>query len=169
MSRWQSVAVGAPQLASHRGTPIEPVAGVPIQPELGAPVLPRSTREVPLFLLVYPTLASSTAELRLELLRDGQPVAQARPALPAPEPDGRIGWVGGLPAKSLAAGRYEIVATCAPATSRPRRGPPSRSARVRAYVATQYRAEPRLAMWVPSEMREVCEDVPGTWRRLHLG
>ncbi|HSD29274.1 MAG TPA: hypothetical protein VLL75_18370, partial [Vicinamibacteria bacterium] len=73
--------------------------------------LPRSTREIPLFLPVYPTLASGAVELRLELLRDGQPVAQARPALPAPEPDGRIAWVGGLPARSLAAGRYEVVAT----------------------------------------------------------
>lgn len=35
-------------------------------------------------------------------------------------------------------------------------------ARARAYVATQYRAEPKLAMWVPSEMREEYDDVPGT-------
>ena len=95
------------------GTSDDPlaVAGVSIQPELGTPVLPRSTREIPLFLLVYPTLASGAPELRLELLRDGQPVAQARPPLPAPEPDGRIAWVGGLPAQSLAPGRYEVVAT----------------------------------------------------------
>jgi hypothetical protein len=33
--------------------------------------------------------------------------------------------------------------------------------RARAYVATQYRAEPRLAMWVPAEMREAYEDLPG--------
>jgi hypothetical protein len=87
------------------------VAGVSIQPELGTPVLPRSTPEVPLFLLIYPTLVTAGAELRLELLRDGRPVAQASPPLPAPEPDGRIAWVGGLPAKSLAPGRYEVVAT----------------------------------------------------------
>jgi hypothetical protein len=95
------------------GTSDDPmrVAGVSIQPELGTPVLPRSTREIPLFLLVYPTPASSGAGLRLELLRDGQPVAQAQAPLPAPEPDGRIAWVGGLPAKSLAPGRYEVVAT----------------------------------------------------------
>jgi VWFA-related protein len=87
------------------------VAGVSIQPELGTPVLPRSTPEIPLFLLVYPTLVPAPAELRLELLRDGQPVARARPPLPAPEPDGRIAWIGGLPAKSLAPGRYEVAAT----------------------------------------------------------
>ena len=34
-------------------------------------------------------------------------------------------------------------------------------ARARAYVATQYRAEPRLAMWVPAEMREEYEDLTG--------
>ncbi|HXK12099.1 MAG TPA: hypothetical protein VMT70_20840, partial [Vicinamibacteria bacterium] len=33
-------------------------------------------------------------------------------------------------------------------------------ARARAYVATQYRAEPRLALWVPAEMREEYEDLP---------
>lgn len=60
---------------------------------------------------VYPTLAPGGVELRLELLGDGQPVARASPPLPAPETDGRIAWIGGLPAKSLAAGRYEVVAT----------------------------------------------------------
>jgi len=34
-------------------------------------------------------------------------------------------------------------------------------ARARAYVATQYRAEPRLAMWVPSAMRAEDADLPG--------
>ncbi len=33
--------------------------------------------------------------------------------------------------------------------------------RARAYVATQYRAEPKLAMWVPEEMREAYEDLTG--------
>jgi hypothetical protein len=35
-------------------------------------------------------------------------------------------------------------------------------ARARAWVATQYEAEPKLAMWVPSEMREKYDDLPGT-------
>ncbi len=34
-------------------------------------------------------------------------------------------------------------------------------ARARAYVSTQYRAEPKLAMWVPVEMREEYEDLTG--------
>jgi VWFA-related protein len=95
---------------SEAGNPLH-VAGVEIHPELGTPTLPRSMPEIPLFLLVYPTLAAGAADLSLELLRDGQPVAQARPPLPAPEPDGRIAWVGGLSTKSLAPGRYEVVAT----------------------------------------------------------
>ncbi len=97
-------------VGTDAGDPLR-VAGVSIHPELGTPTLPRSMPEIPLFLLVYPSLAASAAELRLELLRDGQPVAQTRPPLPAPEPDGRIAWVGGLPTKSLAPGRYEVVAT----------------------------------------------------------
>jgi hypothetical protein len=35
-------------------------------------------------------------------------------------------------------------------------------ARARAHVATQFRPEPKLAMWVPAEMRERYEDLPGT-------
>jgi VWFA-related protein len=92
------------------GDPLR-VAGVVIHPELGAPQLTRSMPEIPLFLPVYPSLAATAPEIHLELLRDGQPVAQARPPLPAPEPDGRIAGIFGLPAKPLAPGRYEIVAT----------------------------------------------------------
>ena len=87
------------------------VAGVVIHPELGPPQLTRSMPEIPLFLPVYPSLAATSPEIHIELLRDGQPVAQARPPLPAPEPDGRIAGIFGLPAKPLAPGRYEIVAT----------------------------------------------------------
>lgn len=87
------------------------VAGVVIHPELGPPQLTRSMPEIPLFLPVYPSLAATAPEVRLELLRDGQPMAQARPPLPAPEPDGRIAGIFGLPSKPLAPGRYEIVAT----------------------------------------------------------
>ena len=92
------------------GDPLR-VAGVVIHPELGPPQLTRSMPEIPLFLPVYPSLAATAPEVHIELLRDGQPVAQARPPLPAPEPDGRIAGIFGLPAKPLAPGRYEIVAT----------------------------------------------------------
>ena len=92
------------------GDPLR-VAGVVIHPELGPPQLTRSMPEIPLFLPVYPSLAATAPEIHLELLRDGQPVAQARPPLPAPEPDGRIAGIFGLPSKPLAPGRYEIVAT----------------------------------------------------------
>jgi VWFA-related protein len=87
------------------------VAGVTIHPEIGTPTLPRSMPEVPLFLLVYPSLGANAAQMRLELLRDGQPVAETRPPLPPPEADGRVAWVGGLPTRALAPGRYEVVAT----------------------------------------------------------
>lgn len=87
------------------------VAGVVIHPELGPPQLTRSMPEIPLFLPVYPSLAATSPDIHIELLRDGQPMAQARPPLPAPEPDGRIAGIFGLPSKPLAPGRYEIVAT----------------------------------------------------------
>jgi VWFA-related protein len=64
---------------------------------------------------------------------------------------------GGLPAK----GRFWIDAA---------RGTVLRSEttfrfepdRAWAYVATQYRPEPKLAMWVPAEMRETYQDLRGT-------
>jgi hypothetical protein len=54
------------------------VAGVVIHPELGPPQLTRSMPEIPL-LPVYPSLAANSPR-SLELLRDGQAVAQAPPA-----------------------------------------------------------------------------------------
>jgi VWFA-related protein len=96
--------------AHDDGDPLR-VAGVVIHPDLGAPRLGPATAEIPLFLPVYPSLAAAPPEVHLELLRDGQPLAHAQPPLPAPEPDGRIAGIFGLPSKPLAAGRYEIVAT----------------------------------------------------------
>ena len=87
------------------------VAGVAIQPALATPKIFRSTPEIPLFLPIFPTLAGDPTELRLEVLRDGQPVADVSPTVPAPEPDGKIAWIGGLPATGLIPGRYEVVAT----------------------------------------------------------
>jgi hypothetical protein len=39
-------------------------------------------------------------------------------------------------------------------------------ARARAYVATEYVPDPTLALWVPSEMREEYDDLPGAMPRL---
>ncbi|HXK10795.1 MAG TPA: VWA domain-containing protein, partial [Vicinamibacteria bacterium] len=87
------------------------VAGVSVQPEVGRPARPASAPEVSVILPIYPSLAGAGVGLRVELLRGGQPVAQARPALPEREPDGRIVWIGGLPTKRLTPGPYEIVVT----------------------------------------------------------
>lgn len=37
-------------------------------------------------------------------------------------------------------------------------------ARARAHVTTDFRPEPRLALWVPAEMHEEYEDLPGNVR-----
>jgi len=99
--------------SAAEGTGPDPltVAGVAIQPALGVPEISASTREIPLFLPIFPTLAAEPTKLRLEVLREGQPVADVSPTVPAPEPNGEIAWIGGLPAASLPPGRYEIVAT----------------------------------------------------------
>ena len=87
------------------------VSGVSIDPALGASELPAGTKEIPLFLPIYTSLAGAPVELQLKVEHAGETVATVSPKLPAPEPDGRIAWIGSLPAGKLPAGAYEIVAT----------------------------------------------------------
>ena len=87
------------------------VSGVSIAPQVGSGELPVGTKEVPLFLPIYPSFAAAPVELHLEVRHAGETVARSTPQLPAPEPDGRIAWIGSLSTKGLAPGAYEVVAT----------------------------------------------------------
>jgi VWFA-related protein len=87
------------------------VSGVSIAPQVGSGELPVGTREVPLFLPIYPSLAAAPVELQLEVSHAGETVARSTPQLPAAGPDGRIAWIGSLPTKGLAPGAYEVIAT----------------------------------------------------------
>jgi VWFA-related protein len=90
----------------------------------------------------------------------------------------RIAGVEGVEIRFEETGRPTLVrgeeSSDLPATGRfwvdPERGTVLRSetrftfppSRARASVATEYRPEPALALWVPSEMREEYEDIPGS-------
>jgi hypothetical protein len=100
-------ASGAPSTSAD---PLR-VSGVSIDPALGASELPAGTKEIPLFLPIYTSLAGAPVELQLKVEHAGETVAAVSPKLPAPEPDGRIAWIGSLPAEKLPPGDYEVVAT----------------------------------------------------------
>jgi hypothetical protein len=46
--------------------------------------------------------------MTVEFSRDGKTLARAEPALPAPDADGKIRYVGTFPIRSFTPGRYEI-------------------------------------------------------------
>jgi len=87
------------------------VSGVSITPHVGPGELLKGTREVRLFLPIYPSLAAARVELALEVRHLGETLARSTPPLPAAGTDGRIAWIGALPTKGLGAGTYEVVAT----------------------------------------------------------
>jgi hypothetical protein len=87
------------------------VGGVSIAPYVGAGELPAGIAEVSLFLPVYTSSAASPVELELEVRGAAGTLARTTPPLPAAGPDGRIAWIGSLPAEALVPGRYEVVAT----------------------------------------------------------
>ena len=86
------------------------VGGVAVEPELGTPVLRAGTSEVPLLLPIYAPAGVAT-ELQLELRRGDESLKTMKPALPAPDAEGRRAWVGSISTAALPAGRYELVAT----------------------------------------------------------
>jgi hypothetical protein len=76
------------------------------------PLLGRSflegTPTVSLILSLHAGPSASTPEVELDLRRDGQAVAHAKPDLPAPDAGGRITYVGSFPTADLAPGLYEV-------------------------------------------------------------
>jgi VWFA-related protein len=76
-----------------------------------APFVAGTSRELPLFVAVYPKDPAGPVELTVELRRGGQVVASSTSPLAAPEPDGRIPWLGAIPAARLEAGSYDLAVT----------------------------------------------------------
>ena len=90
------------------GDPLR-VENVSLVPGLEAPFVIGSSPELPVFVAVYPAVAGGPVELAVELRRGPGVVAQASTPLPAAGADGRIPWIGGIPAARLLPGSYEIV------------------------------------------------------------
>ena len=87
-------------------------------PHLGGPVSKAQTPNLSFFARVYPASGGEPATLTLDFVKDGKIVGRAQPPLPAPDVQGRIAYVGGVPSAGFAPGRYEIRLTAAQGTAR---------------------------------------------------
>ena len=76
---------------------------------LGRPFEAGSSPEVPIYVPVYPARAGEPVELVVRLLKEGRVVAEGSPTLPPAGPDGRVPWIGGIPAARLLPGSYEVA------------------------------------------------------------
>jgi len=82
-------------------------------PQLGGPVSKAATPNLSFFARVYPAAGGAPPTLTLDFVKDGKIVGRAQPALPAPDAQGRLAYVGGVPSAGFAPGRYEIRLTAA--------------------------------------------------------
>jgi hypothetical protein len=76
-----------------------------LYPNLGEPILKSTTGELPFYFALYGDAQGATAVA--QLVRNGQPVAEAPVELPGAT-GGRIQHVGRLPIAALPAGTYEL-------------------------------------------------------------
>lgn len=69
----------------------------------------RTAGSVSHYFVIYPASGSDAKpELFLQYLRDGEVVAQSKPELPAPRPDGSIPFIATAPVGSFPAGQYLV-------------------------------------------------------------
>jgi VWFA-related protein len=83
------------------------VKDVLIYPNLGE-AISKANKEVGFFFTVYPGAAETKPEAVLELIENGQPLAQVPLPLDAPDASGQIQQVGRLPVGEIPAGTYEL-------------------------------------------------------------
>jgi VWFA-related protein len=86
------------------------VGEVLIYPNLGEPIRKSRDKALTFFLVVTPG-SGAPPQATVEILRDGQPVAQAPAALPAAGASGRIQHIAQVSIDALSAGRYTLRLT----------------------------------------------------------
>ncbi|HEV8430256.1 MAG TPA: VWA domain-containing protein [Pyrinomonadaceae bacterium] len=87
------------------------VANMIVHPNLGEPIQ-RSLKQVPFYFTVYvPAGSSNKPKLTIELLSQGQTLAQMPGELPESDALGRSQFVSGLPVEKMPAGNYELRIT----------------------------------------------------------
>jgi hypothetical protein len=99
------------QAEADSSEPIDPfVCSVgKVAPTLADVIDPRTAGSVSHYFVIYPASRSDAKpELFLQYLRDGEVVAQSKPELPEPRPDGSIPYIATAPAGSFPAGQYLV-------------------------------------------------------------
>jgi VWFA-related protein len=80
-----------------------------IVPWVSEPVF-RAGDTISIYLVAFARSGGPEAGVSLEFARDGAVVGRSAAALPAPDSEGRIPYVAGIPSQNLAPGRYELTA-----------------------------------------------------------
>jgi VWFA-related protein len=123
---------GGPQLSSlcllRRADPLPADApasddpfryeGTRLVPHLAGPVSQAATPNLSFFARLYPAPGVETPKLTLDFVRDGKIVGRAQPPVPAPDANGRIVYVGGVPSGGFPPGAYEARLTLAQGTAK---------------------------------------------------
>jgi hypothetical protein len=84
------------------------VGGVRVVPSLGSAISAAANQKLSVFFIAYPDASGEKPKMTLEFWREGKALAKAQPELPAPEPDGKIRYVGTFPIASFSPGEYEV-------------------------------------------------------------
>jgi hypothetical protein len=79
-----------------------------IVPNLDAPISLAVNPKLWVFFIAYPQKGAPPPKMTLEFSRDGKAVGRADVALPAPDPDGNIRYVGNFPTSSFKPGDYGV-------------------------------------------------------------
>ena len=105
-----------PERDRHAENPLL-VRDVVVSPNLGEAVS-KATKEVGFYFAAYPAQGKPAPESTIELLFNGNPVAQIPMPLAPADSTGRIQQVGRLPISELAPGTYELRAIVSQGTDR---------------------------------------------------
>jgi hypothetical protein len=82
-----------------------------LYPNVGEPFVRGRDEALSFYFVVYPVPGRCACTARIELLRNGTPIAAAPHELPVPNATKRLQHVGNLPIKDLPAGTYELRVT----------------------------------------------------------
>jgi len=79
-----------------------------IVPNLDAPISLATNPKLWLFFIAYPAKGAEPPRMTLEFLKDGKPLRRAEVAMPAPDPDGNVRYIGNFPTNLFTPGTYDV-------------------------------------------------------------
>ena len=79
-----------------------------IVPNLDAPISLATNSKLWLFFIAYPAKGAEPPRMTLEFMKDGKPLRRAEAALPAPDADGNVRYIGNFPTSVFTPGTYDV-------------------------------------------------------------